>query len=88
MKSAIAETQPDLIVFSGDQLNGQDTSWSTQDVLSKWSSVVADAKIPWTAIFGNHDEETGESNKKASEYLVLWRLFRTESESLTFLPGR
>ncbi|KAJ7504439.1 Metallo-dependent phosphatase-like protein [Mycena galericulata] len=51
--------KPDLVVFTGDQLNGQGTSWDPKSVLAKFSRAVAEQGIPWTAIFGNHDEETG-----------------------------
>ncbi|KAJ7623261.1 Metallo-dependent phosphatase-like protein [Roridomyces roridus] len=55
----LAIEKPDLVVFTGDQLNGQGTSWDPKSVLAKFSRAVADQGIPWTAIFGNHDEETG-----------------------------
>ncbi|KAJ7890587.1 Metallo-dependent phosphatase-like protein [Mycena olivaceomarginata] len=51
--------KPDLVVFTGDQLNGQGTSWDPKSVLAKFSRAVADAGIPWAVVFGNHDEETG-----------------------------
>ncbi|KAJ6518748.1 Metallo-dependent phosphatase-like protein [Mycena sanguinolenta] len=51
--------KPDLVVFTGDQLNGQGTSWDPKSVLAKFSRAVADAGVPWAVIFGNHDEETG-----------------------------
>lgn len=49
--------KPDLVVFSGDQLNGQGTSWDPKSVLAKFSRAVTDKGIPWSAVFGNHDEE-------------------------------
>ncbi|KAJ7720584.1 Metallo-dependent phosphatase-like protein [Mycena maculata] len=51
--------KPDLVVFTGDQLNGQGTSWDPKSVIAKFSRAVADQGIPWAVIFGNHDEETG-----------------------------
>ncbi|KAF8643188.1 hypothetical protein AX16_009173 [Volvariella volvacea WC 439] len=51
--------KPDLIVFTGDQLNGQDTSWDPRSVLAKFARAVTDRQIPWAAVFGNHDEEDG-----------------------------
>jgi len=44
-------------VFSGDQLNGQGTSWDSRSVVAKFTGEVMDRKIPWAAIFGNHDDE-------------------------------
>ncbi|KAG8215016.1 Metallo-dependent phosphatase-like protein [Butyriboletus roseoflavus] len=51
---------PDLVVFTGDQLNGQGTSWDPKSVLAKFAAEVTDRKIPWAAVFGNHDEENGD----------------------------
>ncbi|KZS94402.1 Metallo-dependent phosphatase [Sistotremastrum niveocremeum HHB9708] len=49
--------KPDFIVFTGDQLNGQGTSWDARSVIAKFALEVTDRKIPWAAIFGNHDDE-------------------------------
>ncbi|KAF7356643.1 AIP3 domain-containing protein [Mycena venus] len=57
--AVLAIEKPDLVVFTGDQLNGQGTSWDPKSVLAKFSRAVADAGIPWAVVFGNHDEETG-----------------------------
>ncbi|KII85910.1 hypothetical protein PLICRDRAFT_115182 [Plicaturopsis crispa FD-325 SS-3] len=51
--------KPDLVVFTGDQLNGQGTTWDTKSVLAKFSRAVEERKIPWAAVFGNHDDEDG-----------------------------
>lgn len=53
----VDEVSPDLIVLSGDQLNGQMSSWDALSVLYKVNSLFAERQIPWTAIFGNHDSE-------------------------------
>ncbi|KAI5122495.1 hypothetical protein M0805_001403 [Coniferiporia weirii] len=53
------EEKPDMVVFSGDQLNGQGTSWDPRSVLAKFANAVTDRGIPWTAVFGNHDSEVG-----------------------------
>ncbi|KAI5480013.1 phosphatase dcr2 [Pseudohyphozyma bogoriensis] len=57
LETAIDTTKPDLVVFSGDQLNGQDTSWSSQSGILKWAPTLWSRQIPWTVIFGNHDGE-------------------------------
>ncbi|KAH0582874.1 putative inactive purple acid phosphatase 29 [Termitomyces sp. J132] len=56
---AIEAEKPDLVVFSGDQLNGQQTTWDPKSVLAKFAKAVTDRGIPWAAVFGNHDEEDG-----------------------------
>jgi hypothetical protein len=44
--------RPDLVVFSGDQLNGQGTSWDSKSVVAKFGKEVIEREIAWTAIFG------------------------------------
>lgn len=51
--------KPDMVVFSGDQLNGQGTSWDPRSVLAKIATPVIERKIPWAVVFGNHDDQDG-----------------------------
>ncbi|KAJ7155461.1 Metallo-dependent phosphatase-like protein [Mycena crocata] len=62
--------KPDLVVFTGDQLNGQGTSWDPKSVIAKFSRAVADQGIPWAVVFGNHDEETGYVSKEEQVKLM------------------
>ncbi|KAJ6171172.1 hypothetical protein N7470_000239 [Penicillium chermesinum] len=50
------EEKPDMVIFSGDQVNGE-TSPDAQSALFKSVKLVTDRKIPYAAIFGNHDDE-------------------------------
>ncbi|KAF9815990.1 hypothetical protein IEO21_04240 [Rhodonia placenta] len=61
--------RPDLVVFSGDQLNGQGSSWDARSVLAKFARAVTDRGIPWAAVFGNHDDEDGESREAQVKYM-------------------
>ncbi|CCL98565.1 uncharacterized protein FIBRA_00565 [Fibroporia radiculosa] len=61
--------RPDLVVFSGDQLNGQGTAWDSRSVLAKFARVVTDRQIPWAAVFGNHDDEDGASREHQIKYM-------------------
>lgn len=49
---ALDAEKPDIVVFSGDQLNGQDTSYDAKSVIAKYAQPVMDRKIPWAMIFG------------------------------------
>lgn len=60
----IADEQPDLIVLTGDQVNG-DTAPDSQTAIFKYSSLFATHKIPYAGIFGNHDDE-GNLDRAAS----------------------
>lgn len=52
-----------MIVFSGDQLNGQKTSYDALSVLAKFAQPVIERKIPWAAVFGNHDSEIADDRE-------------------------
>jgi metallophosphoesterase superfamily enzyme len=55
--------KPSLVIFTGDQLNGQGTSWDPKSVLAKFATALTDRGIPWAAVFGNHDDESGVSKE-------------------------
>lgn len=61
---------PDLVVFSGDQLNGQETSYDARSVLAKFAKPVVDRQIPWAAIFGNHDSEIDDDRAEQMRTLM------------------
>lgn len=50
------EEKPDLVVLSGDQVNG-DTAPDTQTAIYKFADLFIKRKIPYATIFGNHDDE-------------------------------
>lgn len=47
---------PDLVVLSGDQVNG-DTAPDAQTAIFKFAELFISRKIPFACIFGNHDDE-------------------------------
>ncbi|KAI9064007.1 Metallo-dependent phosphatase [Trametes sanguinea] len=61
--------KPDLVVFTGDQLNGQGSSWDSKSVLAKFAKAVTQRGIPWAAVFGNHDDEDGASREAQIKYM-------------------
>lgn len=52
----IEDEEPDLVVLSGDQVNGE-TAPDAQSALFKIADLLARYKLPYVAIFGNHDDE-------------------------------
>ena len=50
------EEMPDLVVLSGDQVNG-DTAPDAQSAIFKFAELFVRRGIPYAAIFGNHDDE-------------------------------
>ncbi|KNG90396.1 phosphoesterase, partial [Aspergillus nomiae NRRL 13137] len=61
------EEKPDMVVLTGDQVNGE-TSKDAQSALFKSVKLLVDRKIPYAAIFGNHDDE---GNLNRSELMAM-----------------
>lgn len=51
----ILDEKPDFVVLSGDQVNGE-SSPDTQSAMFKIIAILKEHKLPWAAIFGNHDD--------------------------------
>ena len=69
LATMLDKEKPDLVVFTGDQLNGQHTSWDAKSVLAKFARTVTERQIPWAAIFGNHDDEDGDTRRDQIKYM-------------------
>lgn len=66
MDRIIALEQPDLVVFAGDLI----ASARSKDPLQSFRSAVAAAeenRVPWAAVFGNHDSEGNVPRKRMHE---------------------
>jgi predicted MPP superfamily phosphohydrolase len=60
---------PDLVVLSGDQVNGE-TSPDAQSAVFKFANLFIERKIPYATIFGNHDNEGSIVSREALMQLV------------------
>ena len=56
ISSVLDSEKPDLVVLSGDQVNGE-TAPDSQSAVFKFARLFIDRKIPFATIFGNHDDE-------------------------------
>ncbi|KAH3987373.1 hypothetical protein HBI56_009570 [Parastagonospora nodorum] len=56
VERVLDEEKPDLVVLTGDQVNGG-TAPDVQSAMFKIIEPLAERKIPYAAIFGNHDDE-------------------------------
>ncbi|KAH9909959.1 calcineurin-like phosphoesterase [Xylariomycetidae sp. FL2044] len=56
VSSLLEDEKPDLVVLSGDQVNG-DTAPDAQSAIFKYAQLLIKYKIPYVSIFGNHDDE-------------------------------
>jgi 3',5'-cyclic AMP phosphodiesterase CpdA len=62
------EERPDLVVLSGDQVNGG-TAPDAQSAIFKYAQVLIKRKIPYVTIFGNHDDE--HSMSRAGQMAII-----------------
>ncbi|KAI1313861.1 purple acid phosphatase [Mortierella claussenii] len=56
MERMLDSEKPDLVVYTGDNVDGL-TSNDAFSTIIKYSRPVIERGIPWTIVFGNHDEE-------------------------------
>jgi len=59
LESLLNETDPDFVIFGGDQCLDRPDREGVRDYFSEMIRPVLDRKLPWGAIFGNHDHECG-----------------------------
>lgn len=76
------DEQPDLVVLSGDQVNG-DTSPDVPSALYKIVSLLTQRPhpIPWAAIFGNHDDEGKPGISRAATMKLMHTLPQSLAEA-------
>ena len=71
MNAALNRENPDLVVFSGDQIWGRSNFKGNKEtverVLREIVSPVTNRNIPFSICFGNHDRQVGVSNKEQFE---------------------
>lgn len=71
IKTALEKYEPDLVVFTGDNTATVDTEIDCKYALESILSIVNDAKIPFTLVFGNHDAE----NVSKEYHMSCWRSY-------------
>lgn len=74
MEAAVKKIKPDLIVFTGDQLDvvdlwgkGEKCRENVEKAINRLFSVFESFDIPFVLTFGNHDRETGLPNEEQAK---------------------
>lgn len=82
--AGLDRSQPDLVVFSGDQIWGKRSFKGdkavVRRVLGELVQPVIDRKIPFAVCFGNHDRQVGLSNAEQFEIYKTFDGFIGESD--------
>ncbi|CAN6480596.1 unnamed protein product [Victoria cruziana] len=72
MERLIRAEEPDLIVFTGDNIFGQDTTDPTKSMDAAFAPAVKSG-IPWAAVLGNHDQESTLTREGLMKYIVTMK---------------
>ncbi|OQR88997.1 hypothetical protein ACHHYP_06528 [Achlya hypogyna] len=67
------EERPDLVVFTGDQIECRDVTQTAEGVrraIDAYASLVIAREIPWAMVFGNHDEGASSSRMEMMAYIA------------------
>lgn len=84
INSALDRVEPDLVVYSGDQIWGKTTFKGNRDTIKNSLDILTkpcqSRKIPFTICFGNHDRQVGLSNEEQFEIYKEFDCFVGESE--------
>ncbi len=84
INAALEREEPDLVVYSGDQIWGKTSFKGSREkvarVLSELTKPVRERKIPFTVCFGNHDRQVGLSNEEQFAIYKTFDYFVGESE--------
>ena len=85
IEASVNRAEPDLVVFSGDQIwgyrNFRGNREEVKRVLSELTEPVRSRQIPFAICFGNHDRQVGLSNEEQFEIYKEFDGFIGESES-------
>ncbi|KAL1329378.1 hypothetical protein HN51_046489 [Arachis hypogaea] len=65
----ILAEKPNLIVFTGDNIFGADSSDSAKSMDAAFAPAIA-SNIPWVAVLGNHDQEGSLHREGVMKYIV------------------
>ncbi|KAK7397490.1 hypothetical protein VNO78_18665 [Psophocarpus tetragonolobus] len=65
----ILSEKPNLIVFTGDNIFGYDTSDPAKSMDAAFAPAIA-SNIPWVAVLGNHDQEGSLSREGVMKYIA------------------
>ena len=86
LETVLDDEKPDLVILSGDQVEGP-AAPDTQSALFKIVAPLAERRIPYAAIFGNHDDEGMRSLPRATQMSLLetlpYSLSRAGDESVS-----
>lgn len=70
MSEMVDVEHPDLVVLSGDQVNGE-TAPDTQTAIFKYAHLLGSRKVPYATVFGNHDDIEKSSLSRENQMALI-----------------
>ncbi|KAM3711869.1 hypothetical protein ACB098_01G141400 [Castanea mollissima] len=88
LERTILAENPDLIVFTGDNIYGLDCPDPKKSLSDAFAPAIA-SNIPWAVIMGNHDDESTLSRKDVMKYTVTLKntLSKFNPENAGYIEG-
>lgn len=90
---AVKKEKPDLVVFTGDQIQGYSPCYKTdaeekvKRVISTFTTPITESEIPFTMTFGNHDDDCKVSKTKQRDYYASQKGFVAGNPRCETDPG-
>ena len=79
IREALKKAKPDLVVFTGDQVKGYgfnlmggDNKKKVTECINKFLTPLDETGIPFTFVFGNHDDQAFSISKKERAHIFTW----------------
>ncbi|KAI8076022.1 Metallo-dependent phosphatase-like protein [Thamnidium elegans] len=85
IEKLLEKEKPNLVVFSGDNINGELVS-DARSATFKFAEPVIKQKIPWAVVFGNHDDQNDLSREELLQVMNKMPYSLTERGPLD-IPG-
>ncbi|KAF2486483.1 Metallo-dependent phosphatase-like protein [Neohortaea acidophila] len=73
LERILDDERPDLVILSGDQVEGP-AARDAQSAILKFAAPLIERKIPYAAIFGNHDDESGYAMSREAQMSLIQSL--------------
>lgn len=92
MDSVLDIEDPQMVVFTGDQIMGDECKQDSESALLKVLAPVIARKIPWAIVWGNHDDEGSMSRWQLSKIVSelpysLFQIGPSDTDDNTFGVG-
>ena len=80
IKTLVDKEQPNLVIFTGDNVIGASNADSLRKCLDSLVGYIEEKQIPWCHVYGNHDRERALSNEEQQEIYQSYKYCISKDE--------